>query len=367
MEWKKTTEYYEGTTSNFKIGKKIASFDLDDTLIKTKSKKKFATGPSDWDWLYENIPKKIKELYDDDFTIIIISNQAGIGDGKKEGDDWIEKVNQIVKELNIEMKVFCSISKNKYRKPIPTFREEFFPEKLSKKSFFCGDAVGRKGDFADTDYKFALNCDIKFYTPEHLFLGQENELPEINYCIDLKENNKDNNKDNNKNNKEDNNLLNFESKNKEMIIMVGYQGSGKSYFSNQIKEKYGYVVINQDTLKTKSKCIKEAEKQINNKKSIIIDSTNPSKEKRKEWIDLAKQNDYNVRVIHMQTSIEQSKHNNIYRSLTSDIEQIPEIAYNMYKSKYEKPELEEDIDEIIEQKQILPDRETNKKYYTYLY
>jgi bifunctional polynucleotide phosphatase/kinase len=354
--WNKKADYYEGTTQKFKMEKKIASFDLDGTLIAPKSKKKFATDSSDWMWAFETVPDKLKKLYNDGYSIVVVSNQAGIADGKQSGDAWIEKLNAIVKELDIEMKVFCSTSKNKYRKPLPTFREEFFPEITNKESFYCGDAVGRKGDFSDTDYKFAINAKLNFYTPEHLFLGQKNELPDLEYCIDL------NNRNQNKN-------FDFKPIDKEMLIMVGYPGSGKSYISNQIKIKHGYEIINQDTLKTKERCIKEAVKLMKNGNQIIIDSTNPSKEKRKEWIDLAKDNGYSVRIILMKTRIEQSKHNNIYRSLINneDREIVPDIAYNMYKSKFEKPELSEGIEEIkeiIEQTQNFPD---DVKYWQYLH
>jgi bifunctional polynucleotide phosphatase/kinase len=44
------------------------------------------------------------------------------------------------------------------------------------KSFFCGDAAGRKDnkhkDFSDSDLKFALNVGLVFKTPENLFLGE---------------------------------------------------------------------------------------------------------------------------------------------------------------------------------------------------
>jgi bifunctional polynucleotide phosphatase/kinase len=355
--WNKTAEYYEGTTPKFNMGEKIASFDLDGTLITPKSKKKFAIDSLDWMWTFKIVPDKLRELFENGYSIIIISNQAGISDGKQSGDEWIEKLNAIVKEINIEMKVFCSTSKNKYRKPLTTFRDEFFPKKIEKESFYCGDAVGRKGDFTDTDYKFALNAKLNFYTPENIFLGEKNELPELNYCIDFTKQKK-------------NVEFDFEPKEKEMIIMVGFPGSGKSHISNLIKTKYEYENINQDILKTKARCIKEATKLIKSNKSIIIDSTNPSKEKRKEWIDLAKDNGYSSRVIMMQTNIEKSKHNNIYRSLIKKKdkeeyrETVPDIAYNMYKSKFEKPELSEGIDEIILQDQGIP---KDEKYWQYLY
>lgn len=353
LSWKKTEEYYEATTPKFNMETKIACFDLDDTLITPKSKKKFAINSSDWTWAFKTVPDKLTKLSKDGYSIVIISNQAGISDGKQSGDEWVEKINNIVEELNIEIKIFCSISKNKYRKPLTTFRDEFFPKKIDKNSFYCGDAVGRNGDFTDTDYKFAINIKFNFYTPEHIFLGQKNELANLDYCVDFKEQKKDVE-------------FSIEPIEKEMIIMVGYPASGKSYVSNQIKIKYGYEIINQDTLKTKTKCVKEAIKLMKNNNSLIIDSTNPSREKRKEWINLAKEYGYNVRVILMKTNIEQSKHNNIYRSLIKDENRciVPDIAYNMYKSKFEKPELSEGLCDILLQEQGYP---KDKKYFQYLY
>jgi bifunctional polynucleotide phosphatase/kinase len=357
MQWNKNTEYYEGTCNNYKLNKKIAAFDLDGTLVVPKSGKKFAEDESDWTWIYNNVPEKLKQLNDEGYSIVIISNQAGISGGKQSGDGWIKKLNDISDQLNkigVKIKVFCSTSKNKYRKPITTIWDDFFPSDFDKDSFYCGDAAGRKGDFSDTDLKFALNVGLKFYIPEHLFLGKSNTFPDVDYCFDIK------NKNNQKNTKF---KMDFVPKNKELIIMCGFPGSGKSYVSKYIKDKHQYEIINQDTLKTKAKCKKEAENQIKQNKSIIIDATNPGKETRKEWIDLAKSYGYTVRVIKMNTTIEHAKHNNIYRSLTTTTEQIPDMAYNMYKSKYNEPELAEGIEEIIKQDQTYPD---NPKYFMYL-
>lgn len=354
MQWNTKEEYYEGTTHKYKMNNKIAAFDLDGTIIIPKSGKKFAMDKSDWMWFCDNVPQKLKQINNDGFSIVIISNQAGIGGGKQSGDEWIKKINDIVNQLGIEIKIFCSTSKNKYRKPITTLWDEFFPSNFDKESFYCGDAAGRKGDFSDTDYKFALNIGLNFYIPEYLFLGKSNTFPQIDYCFNI----------HNKNNKKNTIFkMNFVPKKKELIIMCGFPASGKSYVSNYLKEKHHYEIINQDILKTKAKCKKEAVNQIKQNRSVIIDSTNPGKETRKEWIELAKSNGYTVRVIKMNTSIDQAKHNNIYRSITTGTEQITDIVYNIYKSKFNEPELSEGIEEIIIQDQTYPD---DPQYFMYL-
>ena len=37
-------------------------------------------------------------------------------------------------------------------------------------SFFVGDALGRKGDWSDSDKVFAENIGIKYISPEEMFL-----------------------------------------------------------------------------------------------------------------------------------------------------------------------------------------------------
>lgn len=360
MEWKITDEYFivqQNINNNKKY--KFAGFDLDDTLIKTKSKKDFAIDENDWEWNYDNIPDKLRELYDDGYDIVIITNQAGIEKNKQIGENLKLKLGKIREILNFDFQVYCSTGKNKYRKPNTTFINDFFGGiKFSSKSFYCGDACGRqcnskkKKDFSDTDYKFALNCGFKFITPEELFLSEKVIVPVIKYCLDkniLKTQN-----------------FNFTPKKLECIIMVGFQGSGKSTISSLISKKYNYVIINQDVLKTKAKCLKEAIKNLEDKKCIIIDSTNPSKEHRKEWIDLAKKYDYFVKVINMNTNLDLCKHNNIYRSIKKDVKLVPDIAYNMFKSKYEKPNVNENIDEIVDQDFELYDEIiVDNDYYNY--
>lgn len=357
MKWNITNQYLYGTTENFKFTDKLAMFDLDGTIITTKSGKKFQINENDYKWKYNDVPFKMQNLYKNNYCIIIISNQAGISSGKQSSNEWIAKLDNISSMLNIEMRAFCSTGYNIYRKPSPQFFYEFIPDrdKLDyTNTFFCGDAVGRKHDFSDSDYKFALNCLIKFKTPEYFFLNQIENMPKINYPNILK----------NININKSTIIDKFKPTKKEMIIMVGYPASGKSTIAKLIKNKYNYKIINQDNLKTISKCKKVAETLLQQNKCIIIDKTNPDRESRKIWIELAIKYAYSIRIIEMTTDIKLAKHNNIYRSYTSNTEKIPELVYNMYKSKYSKPELSEGIEEIIEIECMLSN---DLFYYYYLY
>lgn len=66
-------------------------------------------------------------------------------------------------------------TKDDYRKP-NTAMWEFFCQncngnvKIDKeKSFFVGDAAGRKKDHSASDKEFAANCGLKFYTEDEFF------------------------------------------------------------------------------------------------------------------------------------------------------------------------------------------------------
>jgi bifunctional polynucleotide phosphatase/kinase len=361
ISWSNTNDYLCGKTQKFTFKNQIASFDLDGTLTVTKSKKRFPISADDWEFFAETVPIKIKELIKQGFCIIIISNQGGLKSQDKK-TEWMTKLNNIQKTLNIELMVFCSVKDNQYRKPLPCFFDGFFPNDILikcdfVKSFYCGDACGRKGDHANTDYKFAINCKLQFKTPEMLFLNETYDLPPIKYPDIILNPHTE---------------LEFKfnpSIKPEMVIMVGYPASGKSSISRILNQTYLYEIINQDTLKTKLKCLKYATELLKNKKSIVVDNTNVNRETRKDWIDLANEHNYTVRLILLLVTKEVAEHNNIYRYLTTD-KYISSIVYNKYKSKYEEPSCDEGIKEIIKVKNIPIKKDNNPlshMYSMYLY
>ncbi|CCE86812.1 Piso0_005325 [Millerozyma farinosa CBS 7064] len=186
---------------------KIAGFDLDDTLVKTKSGSKMPRGAYDWTWWRpkgssdSKVLSKLLETHQKKFIIVIFTNQGGIiaQPTSKSYQNFINRVNDIeskiksyVKDEELEIQVFAAPKRpakpdknirsssdelhKKARKPSVGMWDEL--ERViseygytcdRKNSIFIGDAAGREGDFSDSDKEFARNIGITFYTPEEYF------------------------------------------------------------------------------------------------------------------------------------------------------------------------------------------------------
>ena len=62
--------------NNGTIKSKMVAFDYDWTLVNPKEGKTFPSDIHDWMWLYSNIPDKIKQYHNDDYMIVIFTNQS---------------------------------------------------------------------------------------------------------------------------------------------------------------------------------------------------------------------------------------------------------------------------------------------------
>lgn len=236
----------------------------------------------------------------------------------------IDMIKNVLGELNLDILVVIGFGKTEFKKPNVELFNIVIKDFNKNTSFYCGDSAGRSGDWSDSDKIFAENIGINFKIPEDIF------PIEVNFVKETKK---------------------YYKNIQEMIILVGYQSSGKTTFSEKYLVPYNYVRIDGDFLKTIPKMLKVAENHIKDNKSVIIDRTNPKKEDREKFITLAKKYNIPIRCFVFNVNIEKAMELNTLRMNTTG-KKVPKIAFYVFRKNYEQPTYDEGC-EIIEIKQVL--------------
>ena len=137
-----------------KINKK--KINKDDTIITPKSGAKFAKGRKDWVWLDDSVPKKLKELNESGYKIVIFTNQAGVEKGKTKLSDIQGKIEDVMNELGFLIQAFVAAGTDQFRKPNNTmweiFQENYNSNKTLEKAMYVGGK--KKKIFVETFFFF---------------------------------------------------------------------------------------------------------------------------------------------------------------------------------------------------------------------
>ncbi|KEY70530.1 hypothetical protein S7711_02690 [Stachybotrys chartarum IBT 7711] len=372
---------YEPENHDAKTGlrRKLAAFDLDSTLITTSSGKKHAKGAMDWKWWDSRVPDRLRQLYNDEgYQLAILSNQAGLTlhfDAKFKGPkasaqkrvaEFKQKCNAILTALDLPISVYAATERDIFRKPRMGMWNEFckdhgIPQEEVdlKNSFFVGDAGGRivalKGtstgvaatakDFSCSDRNLAHNIGIEYTTPEEYFLGEKPrdfvrdfDLAKHPYSLETAA---------------EPGVLFTKKNDKDIVLFCGPPGAGKSTFYWTYLQPLGYRRINQDTLKTRDKCVQAAKDALKDGDSVVIDNTNPDVEVRAIWIDLAKTFKVPIRCVWFKTPLHIAEHNDAVRAnnklLNPESRQgLPKLAFTGFVSRFKAPQVKEGFQDITE-------------------
>jgi len=324
-------------------GIKVIFADLDHTLITPKGKHIFPKTIDDWKWKDETIVPKLKNMYYDmGYEIVIVSNQK-----KMTKDEVKIKSKMIYDNLRIPFVFISGHSNLYYRKPQLGLWEVlieyiFLDIKYIdySSSIFIGDSIA--------DLYFARNINIKFIHTELFFSGVPN-------------------KDFAKIENMEHPLTKWISKSyqyklaptslKCIVIMIGSPASGKSFYARELEEKYGYLRINKDDMKSDVIMNKVFDLGIKNEMNIVIDGTNPTKESRAKWINASKKASYNITIVWMNFPISVVEFLNNYRIANNKNQDshVPTVAMRVYYKKLEIPTKDE-CDNIIEINTINTDK-----------
>ena len=92
--------------------------------------------------------------------------------------------------------------------------------------------------------------------------------------------------------------------------MVGFPGSGKSFFCQEYIVPAGYRHVNRDTLGSWQKCVAATKAALEAGKSVVVDNTNPDPESRLRYIEVAAKFKVPCRCAVVGESITRARHNN---------------------------------------------------------
>tara|TARA_B110000208_G_scaffold86_1_gene109 strand:+ start:10276 stop:11712 length:1437 start_codon:yes stop_codon:yes gene_type:complete len=293
----------QGQPKSFRFRKKIAAFDYDHTMVIPKTKAVFSKGQDDWKWIRKNVIKIVQDFYKKGYCIVIFTNQ--FQEFKK------KQIENVLDTLGVPYKAYLIYNKT-LKKPVPHYFKQFIGGKAFDKtnSFYTGDAGGRSGDHSDSDKLFAEANGLHYVTPEERFpfkIKNPHKLNDVSV--------------------------------QEMVLMVGYPGSGKSTFAAKNFNKPNYIILSGDELKTEKKIIKALTAGLIEGKSVVIDATFGSIYKVKHaprprgpFIKVAKDMGIYVRVVHINSSIELSMERNRQRT-----NPISKIVFYKYRKWFVKP------------------------------
>ena len=135
--------------------------------------------------------------------------------------------------------------------------------------------------------------------------------------------------------------LPFKKKEKQVIIFIGIQASGKTTFFNQMLAG-SYAHINLDILHTRNKENLEMTACFESGKSFVIDNTNPEKGDRERYIVKAKEYGYHIIGIFFQSIVRNCVSRNVTRG-----NKVPSKAIAATSNKLQLPSLEEGFDELF--------------------
>jgi len=346
---------------------RVAAFDLDDTLIKSKAGgTRFVRNASSHVWWDGVVPVRLKELHSDGYLVVILTNQGSISlkdNAKKLQKDTLslqnfkDQLTYFMRQLDFPVYVFAATGNDKYRKPRAgmweELREEFDLEGHGAidmdNSFYIGDAAGREKtdkrqkDHATSDRDLAANIGIEFQTPEEFFLGLETEP--YSHPFEPKEFLESRLSPNVES-------MPFTKQNKqELVIFCGSPGAGKSSFYWKVLEKQGYGRVNQDILKTRDRCIKTAKQMLEGGSSVAVDNTNRDWEARAYWVRLARDFSIPIRCIFFTASARLCEHNDVVRAHNSSLNPesrilLPPIAFRSFAQSFIPPSIEEGFRDI---------------------
>lgn len=361
---------------------RIAGFDMDWTVIRTKSGRVFPTSPDDWTLFHDHVAPRVQALYAEGYAICLFTNQEGVSKGRVTAEALVKKFGAVGVALGVPVLCQAATHNDHFRKPRMGMWTRLETEWKAEhgvvvdraESLYVGDAAGRpcsggpkrkgkgKADFHDADYKFALNLGVgRFAVPEECFATGETVpdratwrlhtpfafvpttlvVPADNYhtlvehafagCDAWVRDN-------------DASAPTIDPETVALWLCVGPPAAGKSTFC--ATHAPAIARINQDTLKTRARCLKQARAQLAAGKPCIVDGTHRDAATRALYVQVAEEENVPCYCLWFDRTKEEAMHLNALRRLTGGAH-VPAVALHTYFKRWQLPHATEGFTRVI--------------------
>jgi bifunctional polynucleotide phosphatase/kinase len=171
---------YKADEAHAGPGMRVAAFDFDDCLASTSFRG--GTDPNAWSLRFQDVPEALQQLHAQRYRIVIVSNESTdrIVNHEPKQRALAKKTGRIdgfMEAVGVPCLALVAFAKDQYRKP-HTGAWDYLCTRHGQqpdnaRSFFVGDAAGRKKDHSDSDLLFAQNVGVRFFTEDDFFVGRQ--------------------------------------------------------------------------------------------------------------------------------------------------------------------------------------------------
>ena len=303
------------TKQGFRYRRKTACFNFDQTLVQSLVQ---STSPhfhspnmNNLKWLRPIVPTVLHSYYQKGFAIVIFTNN---NNNNNNNNVKLQQIQSMLDSIGCPYKAYIAVGQDVCQPQPHMFYAYQRPNFDFIESFYVGNQLGRCGDISSIDKDFAHTSGLRVVSPEQIFHLQRQTL-----------------------------CQNCKPRHPEVVLMVGYPGSGKTVTA---ETNFGtlddFVILNEDVLTTDEASKKALHEALHANKSVVIDTTNQNKKTRSLFIHIAQKWNIPVRAIELATSREESQ-------IRNDLcmKQYRIDAYETYTQQYEKPTIQEGLYEIV--------------------
>lgn len=321
--------------------KRIAAYDLDGTLIATKSGRKHPVDLADWKWLHPDVvPTLVEEACKS--NLVLFTNQAKLLSASSLQKFAEVKLNAVLGELaaaGADVSAFVAGGYSRYRKPKTAMWDLFIARSgltPSHRDVFVGDAAGRDGDHAASDRQMAHNAMLQFQTPEEYYHGAcDPLLPALVHPLDAAP-------------EHVGPPRRFMPARRELLLMCGSPASGKSAW---IQKYLGgrYAVVSQDLHGAKPKCIRMVGEALEAGGAVVVDNTHATRAVRAEYLEPARRLGVPARCVWLDTPRPVAAHLNAMRVDHPDASKprVSSVGVKTFWARFEPPTEAEGFREVI--------------------